>query len=451
MWTLYKKEVIDEILSNLSSGVLKFSINGYNLNFTKSSTENVLIQRISNIFLGLGFNIKSKELIWNYPHLSNVKKEILSQITSAIIEPKKNGTNLGIVKGGNEIIYRTRGSINPERFMNQINSVIISKSKTIQGINESIYSTFISKYYPIFSNGLKKGIIDEFGNFVLQLVINKINSQITAIFEKNSNVIGIFGELVSKYNPIAVDEKINYGIYIDQNEDFEFFIFDVLLIDNNKNIMFEDAAQFKNLISENEVIKIIDYEYLSNLESMLDKYKAEEGLVVKSEEGYYKFKREDVLTWERMMGKLGNIIVFATEHVFSGIGFTKSSIIFEKELLDSSIISGIKEQIWQEINVNGVSKSDLITYFAKGGEFALNSKIEEVLYKNLMLLIVPELQEAGIKKEKLYLEIPKYLFLPYAPLEWNEKRKKYISSKSYSKLISSIIGIVYLGKNKKGK
>jgi hypothetical protein len=92
---------------------------------TKSSKEGIYIQRVSNFALGLAYDTTNKQFIFNYPHLSNIKT-VSDVPQNSIVQEKLNGTNVGIIKlADGSIIYRTRGSIEPDTFMNNINSAIL--------------------------------------------------------------------------------------------------------------------------------------------------------------------------------------------------------------------------------------------------------------------------------------------------------------------------------------
>ena len=163
-------------------------------------------------------------------------------------------------------------------------------------------------------------------------------------------------------------------------------------------------------------------------------------------ENYWKFKHEDVIEWERMMGKLSNILYFAAEHVFQqGLGFTTKEIFEDKILMRRETSEAITTQIWQEVNANGVTRKDLVDYFATKGkkEGEIDQIVKSAVLNNLLLLVTPTLQGNGIQKERLYLEIPKYFAFDNEPLYFDEAKQKYRANKWYGALISHTIGKVY--------
>ena len=175
---------------------------------------------------------------------------------------------------------------------------------------------------------------------------------------------------------------------------------------------------------------------------MFDKYDAEEGLVIKTKEAYLKFKRTDVLDWERMMGKLSNVIKFSVEHITSELGFSKEEVIDKNVYSSKQYINEVKVSIWNEINSYNISKDNLISYYKTESE--MYESFNSFLENSIITGIASVLASTGLPKEKLYLEIPKYYYFQYPQLVFSDKRNKWLpATKKYSSLISRIIGKIY--------
>ena len=453
---LYTDSELSDIKKNIESGVLKFKLAQYNLIFSKSGK--YLIQRVQNKFLGLVYNTESESFILNYPHISNKSEK--DQITEGYIEPKYNGTNYAYLIDDKENFYfRTRGSINPEIILNTINSAILNKEQ-IPGLNNEVFNGWKEEYFPLLNKGKEDEYIDSFGNFVLKKVNDKIQDYLKAIIHNRINgfninggkIVGIFGELISPYNPIAIDSNIKFGQYTKLETDFTFVIFDILVYKPEKTDFYgnkiEGCYEFlepnmmEMLIKDTDYIKKVEYEKISQLQSMLDKYDAEEGLVIKTKDQYLKFKRDDVLEWERMMGKLSNVLKFSIEHVASELGFSKEEVIDKNVYSNKQYINEIKVSIWNEIQSYNITKENLVDYYKS--ESKMYNSFNSFLENAVITGIASVLASNGIPKEKLYLEIPKYYYFQNPQLIFDEKRQKMIpSTKFYSRLVSRIIGKVY--------
>lgn len=438
---LYVVDEIKEIKSNLENGNLKFPLGKSSLIFSKSGEE-YLIQRVENKYLGLAYNVKDKTLIWNYPHIQNKKETDV--LDSGYVEPKYNGTNYGIIMDdkGNKY-FRTRGSINPEIFLNTINSGIV-KGESPQGIHADIFNAKKEQFKKLFEKGKEHGYCDDFGNFILKNVNERLNAELKDLLGteiSGSKIVGIFGELVSPYNPIAVDEEIKYGQYYFDDVDFKYIVFDLLLKINGQ-YEFAKPELIEKVIPKNENIEPVEYMKTEQLETMLGKYNMEEGTVIKTDESYFKAKREEVLEWERMMGRLSNVVRFSIEHVVSELGFSKEEVMINKSYTNLETIEKIKSSVWNEINQYSITKEDLITYYKS--ESKLIKGFNTMFDLTILIGITSVLASAGIPKEKLYLEIPNYYYFAESPLVFNEKRKKLIpATEEYSRIIGSIIGRVY--------
>ncbi|MEM3858727.1 MAG: RNA ligase family protein [Candidatus Micrarchaeaceae archaeon] len=441
---LYSKEELDSIRANLDANNYKFTLGEYRLIFTGGSlATNFLVQRVSNKYLGLAYNKENKTFIYNYPHIENKKDS--DTFTDGFIEPKYNGTNYAIVQDSvGNLYHRTRGSINPEMFLNTIN-VSILQNRELIGVPSEKFAEFKKKYNQILQEGISKGYVDSFGNVLLNKINKDIDPYLTTFIGRMLNgykVVGIFGEIISKYNPINVDDSFKYGIYIDMPQDFRFIVFDILG-EKNGNVYFISPEMFEMIIPKNDIVEPIEYMKISELNTMLNTYKAEEGLVLKTEDKYLKLKREEVLQFERMIGKLGNVIVFSIEHVFSSLGFSKSELINNKSALNQEYLNGIRMQVWNEINNAGITKEALVEYFKS--ESKMYSYFNDRFDNAMLTEIASQLFSSGIPKEKLYLELPNYYLFNKKVIEFSEKRQKVIPiDKNYSKIVSRLIGKVYL-------
>ena len=438
---LYSADEIKIIKENLYNGNLKFSLGKSNLIFSKSG-EYYLIQRVENKYLGLAYNIKEKTIILNYPHISNKKESDV--IGGGFVEPKYNGTNYGIVIDEKSNMYfRTRGSINPEIFINMINSGI-EKNEPLQGIDVNIYNSKKEKLMALFEAGKARGYCDDFGNFILKNVNDILNSRLKNILGKEYHeykIAGIFGEIISPYNPIVVDRNIKYGQYYFDNIDFKYAVFDILL-EKNGQYEFADPSALSELIPKDINIEPVEFMKIEDINSMLDKYIMEEGVIIKTKDSYFKVKREEVLEWERMMGKLPSVMKFSIEHVISELGFSKDDVMINKSYANVETLNKIKSSVWNEINQYSIKKEDLIEYYK--GENNLIKSFNSVFDLTILTGITSVLATSGIPKEKLYLEIPNYYYFVKPPLMFNEKRKKFLpANKDYSRIIGSIIGRVY--------
>ena len=453
---LYTDSELSEIKNNIDSNNFKFRLNTNNLIFSKSG--NYLIQRVQNKFLGLAYSTEEKTFIFNYPHISNKSEK--DQITEGFIEPKYNGTNYAyLVDEKGNMYFRTRGSINPEIILNTINSAIISNQQ-ISGINSAVFNSWKEKYSFILNKGKENGYVDQFGNFVLDKVNQEIKDQLSFIINNKINgfningskIVGIFGELISPYNPIIIDGNIKFGQYMLLKTDFVLIIFDILVYKPEKTDSFGNKSEgyyefldpnmLEILIKDTDYVKRVDYEKMSELKSMFDKYDAEEGLVIKTKEAYLKFKRTDVLDWERMMGKLSNVIKFSVEHITSELGFSKEEVIDKNVYSSKQYINEVKVSIWNEINSYNISKDNLISYYKTESE--MYESFNSFLENSIITGIASVLASTGLPKEKLYLEIPKYYYFQYPQLVFSDKRNKWLpATKKYSSLISRIIGKIY--------
>ena len=320
----------------------------------------------------------------------------------------------------------------------------IEKNEPLQGIDVNIYNSKKEKLMALFEAGKARGYCDDFGNFILKNVNDILNSRLKNILGKEYHeykIAGIFGEIISPYNPIVVDRNIKYGQYYFDNIDFKYAVFDILL-EKNGQYEFADPSALSELIPKDINIEPVEFMKIEDINSMLDKYIMEEGVIIKTKDSYFKVKREEVLEWERMMGKLPSVMKFSIEHVISELGFSKDDVMINKSYANVETLNKIKSSVWNEINQYSIKKEDLIEYYK--GENNLIKSFNSVFDLTILTGITSVLATSGIPKEKLYLEIPNYYYFVKPPLMFNEKRKKFLpANKDYSRIIGSIIGRVY--------
>lgn len=460
---MYTPEDIKVIYSNVKNGKLSFSLkigaSGYKAYFGKQGKN--FIQRIDNFMLGLAYLPELDAMVPNYPHLNNmnekqnveIRKDIGCYYTYMTASEKLNGTNLGMVLplvGGvkydnrGQIIARCRGSIEPEIFMNSINSIILTGQKNYVGVKPEAFTSFIEKYTPILNEGQAKGLVDSFGNFNLSKITPELKEKLRPVFADYPTIIGVFGELISKFNPIAIDGELRYGMYIDSEKDWDWVIFDVMKMDEDGNIYLDSNVKFMEAYGF-KTVKTIP---LKDIERCLEDFSADEGVIVKGWNGQYlKVKHDVVIEWARTQGKLSTIINSAIDHIFSqGLGFTKEEVLEELVLKDADTKASIINSIWVEIEGNGISRKNLEDYYI---EHKLSPKqvdfdLLDKLNINLMMLVASILKDAGISKETLYKEIPKYLMFEREPLFYDIEKQKWRANAWYVKMLAQTIGRMFL-------
>ena len=448
---LYTKEDLDFITEQLKSGNKRFKVGQYSTYFSGSGK--YLIQRINNFMLGLTFDTETSELILNYPHLSNITEAQLTELAAflrnniVIKQTKTNGTNLGFIKTKNNIIHRFRGSIQAESFINEINKKIALGDKTYTGISPEVFTSFLQKYTPIFREGQEKGYLNKFGSIQVKKIISELLPKIKEVFSHHPNVVGIFGEFTSKYNPIAVDGELKYGLYLSSEKEYTFHTFDVLWKDGKGDI-YLDFLFCEHLTTHG--LTTTDLYAIGDINTCLEEYINEEGVVIKGWDNnpYLKLKHSDVIKWARTMGRLSNVIFSSIEHLFSqGLSFTAKEILEEDILFNPETFDSIVEQVYEEIKTNNITREDLVKHFEIKGrtEQDVDRTIFKVIQSNLMIIVSSALKAKGIPKEKLYREIPGYLYFKnMSTLYYNQKRKKFVANKTYAKMLGRVIGKVYL-------
>lgn len=191
---LYKKDDIEFIRAQLKNNVLKFQLREYKCLFSKSVGD-ILMQRVPNFMMGLGYDTEKDEFLYNYPHISNAERDNLMGAVGedALIQPKLNGTNIGIIATKDGLIWRTRRSIKPDRFMNQVNIAILTGEDggVFPGIKTEVFDRFKEKYIPILNEGKTRGAIDDFGNIVLKKIAKDLVDKIGPCI-KGPNVVGVW-------------------------------------------------------------------------------------------------------------------------------------------------------------------------------------------------------------------------------------------------------------------
>ena len=233
-----------------------------------------------------GLIIYKNNIIPNYPKIHNT----LNLEPGFVYQEKYNGTNLGLFRLNNQISYRTRGSLKPSEVYNEIMSNIANNNDVIVPFTKAETEKIKKKFRPIFETCLKKEYLKENGYLDMNNIINHILSNYGDEIEKMLGTYNIlFGELVSACNPIIVDFELKRGLY--DNIDPDLVLFDVGYVDENGDYY---------LIYDFETRKIKRAK-LYNFTSLPDNI---EGFVLKSPNGYFKYKPEDVLKYERITAQL---------------------------------------------------------------------------------------------------------------------------------------------------
>ncbi len=444
MYKLYDVAELEEIKKNLLAGNRKFKFGEKNLEF--KSNGHLLINFTDNKYKGLVYNEWTKLFIINYPHIDNYSGDFFS----GIVQPKYNGTNLGFVKSGQKYYFRTRGSITPEKIINELNTAVLT-DKVPTGIDKTAFENFKKVQKDVISKGQSLGYIDDYGNVLLENFYLNLGEILEYAIEgsecvyADEEIVGVFGELVSKYNPIAVDENLKCG----KNED-GYYIFDYLvrfegsyyLVPSYKGGYMLDWVS----LSQNKYIKMVENIYATfDIVSKFFNSSPIEGVVIKNEDIYWKLKREEVITWQRLMGNLTSIVGSSVNHVFEEVGFTREDIIEKKYFVkggEEDMVSAVKSEILS----HNITLETLDTHY-KTRHSSVEREIRKRVRYNVARTIVSFLAD-DVPKEKVWLEIPNYMDMGDVDFkEWNEKRGKYVPTRAYADIVSSIIGLVYLRKN----
>jgi hypothetical protein len=318
-----------------------------------------------------GLIIYKNNIVLNYPKIHN----IFSLEPGYVYQEKYNGTNLGLFKFNNQISYRTRGSLNPSEVYNEIMSSIANNNDVIIPFSKTETEKIKKKFRPIFETCLKKEYLKEDGYLDMKNIMNHLLTNYGDEIEKMLNTYSVlFGELVSACNPIIVDFELKRGIY--DNIDPDLVLFDVGYVDENGDYY---------LIYDFETRKI-KHAKLYNFTALPDNI---EGFVLKSPNGYFKYKPEDVLKYARIVAELQTNPYDYFSRVISKL-YQEGSIFSpsdEEEL--KVLISRVKE----ETHVNGFDEI-----------------IVEILY---VYIIHSYLKNHGKIDGKLVEQMKKEIYIPY--------------------------------------
>ena len=447
---LYTESQLSDIRRHLLAGEKRFSMGAYRCYFADTPKE-YTIQRIPNFALGLAYVPGEDAFALNYPHIDNVRKDALPAVSNAWIQEKTNGTNLGIVRAGRRVIHRTRGTLEPEKVINDINSAVLQGKNTIVGVQERVFERFRARYEPILSEGIERGYVDDFGNFNIGRVAKEASSAFGPSFDSMPSLMGVFMEACSKFNPICVNESVNVGIYLDIPEPFMLVVFDVISREGDGSMTFWGADTLDQFVVNQKNILVAKGSRLSLdlLDSGLRETR-EEGFVVKSPNGYWKFKRADVLAWERTVGHLPNILSYSVSHIFEQQFSFHESEILAGALKRPTLKEEVVAAAWSEAENNGVSRKQLLEFYAKGrsavgadAEARLDRMLEDMIARKLLLFAAPALRNKGVQKSELWRELPNYVAFEREPLYFDAKKGRQRAEGWYSRLVSGVIGRTY--------
>ncbi len=457
---LYSNDELSTIRENLTAGKLKFELGGKNLVFSKSKSQfppgnskEYLLQRNNRCrFLGLAFDVTLDEFIPGYPHIDNPPRALdintyLASLTSGYFEHKWNGTMIGLVSTSSGIVYRTRGTISPIAFINEINLALVKNAKTVLGVQEPTFDTFKKRYAPIFEEGRINGSIDEMGNVVVSKFAPAIIESVTPAFKPNGvDVVAVFGEYTSRYNPICVDPLLSKGIYLDI-EDYRYVVFDVL-VRTERGLEFLQYPVLRSAVAQNDKIQVVEGKPFSQtpFSELMEFAGREEGVLVKMPEYYVKVKQEDVLAFERMLGRASTILDWSVKHVFEkGVAYSDEQLFDEKVLLKPEEFDQIGDAVFAEMEEVGFGFEQLVKiYVTKGmtedqAKARIRRYIVQKVDENLMTIVVPRIFMKGVPINKLYLELPKYVNLGDV-LTFDTRRQKMIPVPEYAHMLSGIYG-----------
>lgn len=233
-----------------------------------------------------GVIIYKNNIILNYPKIHNTTK----LDSNFVYQEKYNGTNLGLFKLDNQIFYRTRGLLKPSDVYNEIMFSIANNKDVIIPFSKAETEKIKERFEPVFEMCLKKEYLKETGHLDMNNIVNHILSNYGDEIEEMLNNYNIlFAELISACNPIIVDFELKRGLY--NNIDPDFILFDVGYVDENGDYY---------LIYDFETKKM----KRAKLYTGTDLPDDIEGFVLKSNHGYFKYKPEDVLRYERVTSQL---------------------------------------------------------------------------------------------------------------------------------------------------
>jgi hypothetical protein len=465
---IYPKEDLEIIKWNLKNGVLRFVLNGKELAFSKTRgraakealNTTYLIQRNDRaVYAGLAYSPDTEKLIVGYPHIDNPPKSLptdvfLRNLGEGYAEQKMNGTQIGIERTMNGLIYRTRGTILPNAFFSDINLALVKKATTIVGIQESVFKEFKARYTPIFEEGRADGSIDEMGNVVISKYAPEIVAAVKPLFESQADVVSVKGEFVSRFNPIAVDPLLSSGIYFDVAP-YKFVIFEIAAATPD-GIKFLAYPEVCRRVSEAGVGKTNDRVSVvkglqfreTPFEALIDLAGTEEGVVVKTNTFYVKVKKEDVIAFERMLGRASTVLDYSVKHVFEkGLSYSDNQLFDEKVLMDQIELDRINDAVHAEIESSGFGEEELVRFYGTKGltteqaKSKIESRIARRVREGLLTIVIPQLIERGVPIQTMYLELPKLIKFDKGVIYFDARRKKFLPTPDYARLLSFVYGI----------
>lgn len=437
----YTHKELDDIKEMLKSSH-KLEYGGRKLVFSNSDAGKYLMQRVkTNKYLGLAMDVTTSEWLLNYPHIDNLRSEALSP--GGFLTEKVNGTQIMMLALQRGLIHRTRGTIEPARFYNDINYNLVLGNQTVPGIPVTTFASFKQRYLPVFNEGRSNGMIDEMGNIVVSSVIPGLKAALGPVFDAR-DVKLVSSEFLTKYNPIAVDKEMKYGMLYPF--DAKFKVFDIL-VETDRGYEFLDYETMKRMVPVNGLVEPVRGWKVSTTapEDAMSGW-TEEGLVYKGPDQYIKIKRDDVLSFERMVGNLQFIIDYAVKHVFEQTSFSPEDVLDKATFLDKEQTEMIRANVIDEMGLNGVPIDTLKTYYIskfkispEDAERDITRTLNKQVRERIMAVIAAQLLERKIDPKTIYLEVPKYLYFEAPPVYYNEHRGKMVPEKGYGHLISSIV------------
>ena len=443
----YSLRELQEIQDNLKTGKRRFTVktdDGMERDCIFTGSDLLIDRNNHSKSSGLVFDPKTQEFLWNYPHIGNIDK--IAEGDNGFVETKYNGTMLAFLRRATGIVYRTRGMIEPESFYNDINRTIVEDEQTIVGIKPEVFQEFLKKYKVIFDEGRATGAITETGDIALRAIATRIKDEVAYLFAERPRVVGVFGEFVTRYNPIAVDANVTKGVHLDVN--YQYVIFDILVKTDN-GIEFVPYNGLQVLVLNTPLTKLVEGFSLNteNNEKLLEEImnSGEEGIVVKTNLTYSKLKLAEVLQWERMVGSVGSVLEFSVKHVFEqGIEITDKDLFQDKILSYPDGLKEIYSTVWREISAQGVTMENMVDTFASRkncpNRDAATRQINEIIEHETYLRLCPIIAERIVASQNIplsrtYLEIPKYLYFHENPLYFNERRQKMLGQPWYLSLL----------------
>ena len=358
------------------------------------------------------------------------------------------------MRTGHRVIHRTRGTLEPERVINDINTAIIQGKKTIIGVPKEAFSDFRERYEPTLKEGMEAGFVDEFGNVNIAKIAREVLPSIEHLFREMPSLMGVFGEACSRYNPICIDERMSVGLYLDDPAPYRVVVFDVISQEDDGSMVFWASDTIDQLGIAGPNISFAQTSDLSAAALCPALATAEEeGFVVKSLNGYWKFKRDDVLAWERAVGYLPNILAYSVSHVFEQEYSFSGEEVLDGRLKDSGLKQEIVSAAWAEAEGHGVTRDMLSQFYARRGprngdpEAKLDSELDRMVTQKMLLFVVPALRSRGVKINEVWREIPKYFAFEREPTYFDAKKGRERASGWYAKLVSGVVGRTFLAQD----